>query len=757
MLGIDVDRKALKQYALIALGYLAISLVFFWPMTLHITTAVPGTGSDTFQSMWELWWVPYSMFTLHSSPYFSNYLFYPLGANLDTQTLAPIAGLVSMIFQPVSLAFALNMIFLIGFVLAGLFTYALAFHVTKNRTASFIAGLIYSFSPIHTIQAFGHLQFTNIEFLPLFLLLFVYMVENDQKRNLHAALAGISFVLLTFMGDIEQGLMAILLTLFVLAYFAADKRHRHKVLNKKFAMSFAVMILVFMVLASPFIFWILSSFNSGVLSVMNSQATTGLNELYSPDLFNFFIPSTYNGLLNMFTGISVHQLIAISSAERTTYIGYSVIVLMLIGLLHEYREHFKDTGVYLVALILFGLLSLGPYLQIGGNITSMPGLYLLYHHMPLFNVLREPGRFDMLLELFIAMFAAIGVTNLDGTIFKVIGIAHHDGESSNFKKGVQKYAPVIFVALILFEYNPWPASQQMLNSMYILNTTIPKAYYQIGALNDNFSVLMLPTIPNYTSSKLELYPGMELYYQTALKKPIIGGYLPRVNTTQVLSLFDVPLLVSAYYLQDGKGLVYGSPLKEDYTNTTEFFLSSYNVGFVSVIGSAYNQTELQQLNSYLTTFLGEPVYQGNNITVFSTSKVTRTAGGSVVAFAPVLVGDPRSAWQPGPVICGSSSLCSQDYLNSWFGLNTAYVSVYSSNYTAVNISVRALSPTRSRQEYVYLDNQRISILNLTTSLQSFSFSAGLHQGTNFLFFVSETDNISGTYPIIGVEDLTIGK
>ena len=35
---------------------------------------------------------------------------------------------------------------------------------------------------------------------------------------MYALGAGISFVLLTFMGDIEQGLMAVLLAFFVLAY-----------------------------------------------------------------------------------------------------------------------------------------------------------------------------------------------------------------------------------------------------------------------------------------------------------------------------------------------------------------------------------------------------------------------------------------------------------------------------------------------------------------------------------------------------------
>ena len=736
MFGISVDQKTLKQYGLIALAYLAIALVFFWPMVLNVTSTVAGTGGDTFQSMWELWWVPYSIFTLHSNPYFSHFLFYPVGASLATQTLAPIAGLASMLFQPVNLAFALNMIFLLGFALAGLFAYMLAFHVTKNRNASLIAGFIYAFSPIHTIQAFGHLQFTNIEFIPLFMLLLLHMVE--EKKPVYAVCAGISFVLLAFMGDIEQGLMAALLALFVLAYLAIDKRHRQKVLSKSFIVMLAEMLVTILVLGAPFILGLLSSIGPGVLSTINSQATTAYNELYSPDLLSFFVPSAFNGPLGSLSSV-FRPVFAPAPAERTTYMGYSVMLLVLVALAHEFKDRFKETGVYLVPLILFGLLSIGPYLQIGGALTSVPGLYMVYHQIPFFNVLREPGRFDMPFELFLAVFAAIGIAQLESKF-----------SNSSFRK----YVPLLFFALLVLEYNTWPVNQGMLNSMYTLNTMIPKAYSEIGSLPGNFSVMVLPTIPNYTNPAPELYPGMALYYQTAFKKPLVGGYVLRVNATQVSTLLNVPLLVSAYYLQNWHGFVYYSPLQENYTNVTEFFLRAYNVGFVSVIGQAYNQTELLQIDSYLTGFLGK-VYQGNDGTiVFSTSKISGSAGTSIVEFAPVLVYSPDSVWQPGWAICGTSSLCNSSYLGAWFGANPSYINIYSPNYTKANISVRALAPYGQKTEYIYLDNQPISTLNLTPSLQNFSLSAELNPGLNQLVFVSAGGNQSA-YPSVGIANFTL--
>ncbi len=96
----SIDMKALRKYAIISGAYLLLSILLFYPMILNIASSVPGSGGDVFQSLWDIWWVPYSLFTLHASPYFSSYVFYPVGANLATQTFAPIAGLVSAIFQP---------------------------------------------------------------------------------------------------------------------------------------------------------------------------------------------------------------------------------------------------------------------------------------------------------------------------------------------------------------------------------------------------------------------------------------------------------------------------------------------------------------------------------------------------------------------------------------------------------------------------------------------------------------------------------
>ncbi len=741
-------EREVDHYFLVAIAYLLIALWMFWPIVPRISSAVPGTGGDVFQSMWDLWWVPYATFTLRTSPYFTKYIFYPVGANLATQTLAPIAGFVSWIFQLKSLPLAFNFIFLLGFVLSGLFAFMLAERFAKNRHAAFIGGFIYAFSPIHIAQAFGHVQFTNIEFIPLFLLMLLKMAEDEGRKTKYAIVAGISFTLLTFMGDIQQGLMAILLAVSVLGYMLIDKTRRHKILNMRFAVLLGETAVVALVSGSPFIWGILTHLTPGVLSTVNAQAGLQNNLLYSPDLLSFFIPSSMNGPLSPISR-GAAAIDAPASAERTTYIGYTVIFLVAFALAKEHREGFRNIMVVLVPLVLFLLLSLGPYLQINGNLTGVPGPYLIYRAIPFFNVLREPGRFDIVVELMLGILAAIGVEKLER-------------QYSHLE--IKRYIPLIVIVLLVIEYNAWPTSAKMLNSFYTLNATIPTPYYEIGRLPGNFTMLVLPALPNYSSTAPALYPGLALYYQTAFKKPLVGGYTTRFNTTQVYSLMNMPLVDSAYYLQTGQGLVYASPVKVNYTNVTKFLMAAYNVGFISIIRSAYNTSEIQQLASYLAVTLNctargttcNPVVSNSTI-IFSTTNIADTAGSGVVAYTPILFGSPYSIWQPGWLVCQNNSYCTNDYLNTWFGINPAYISLYSPNYTKMTVSLRALAPFQVRSDYVYFDGRLVSVLNLTPKAQNFSFNIGLNPGINPLIFVSPNMSQNASYTNIGIMNITFKK
>ncbi|MGC8651853.1 MAG: hypothetical protein ACP5UH_01205 [Candidatus Micrarchaeia archaeon] len=718
-------RNTYKEYTYIAIAYLLIALVFFWPIMAGKST---GIGGDTAQSMWELWWVPFSVFTLHAQPYFTSFVYFPVGANLATQTLAPLAGIFFMPFQALGLPAELNIFLVASFALSGLFAYALAFHFTHSKLGSFAAGFIYTFAPMHIAQSYSHLQWISIGFIPLFLLFMAKLAE--ERKPSYAVYAGISFVLLTFMGDIEQGIIAALVAFLALLYLLAV--NRKVLLDKKVVAGAVIFVVTVAVLGAPFFVYILKFVVSPAFAQTRLQSGLEYNVLYSPDLLSFLVPSPMNMLFSGATS-NLYYIFEADPTERITYLGYTVIVLALLGVFNDRRNRLRNVGVFVFLAAVLLLLSYGPYLQVNGAVTKLPGLYLAYHYIPLLNSLREPGRFDMVAMLFVAVLAAFGFKGIEQ------GIKNRNSIYATF---------AIVMILLLIEYNAIPIGS--LAAKYA-NAYIPKAYPEIGNITGNFSVLVLPALPDLNSAAPNYYPGLELYYQTTMKKPLIGGYTTRFNNTQQYALESMPLIGTATYLQSNVSAYY-SPLNENYTKATLLLLSAYRTRFISVIRSAYSTQALGALVGYLDGVFGSPVYVSNTTIVFSTyNGLASTKISAPVAYTPAIAGYAYSAWQPGSVLCGSSPYCNSTFKSMWWAQNSyAFVDVYAPASTSARISLLTMAYPERALVYVYDDGSILGRTVFNASTSTYTFNAILAQGMNQIALVDSSNST-----IFGIDNLTI--
>jgi hypothetical protein len=714
----DVLKRYTFEYKLFLI-YLAIALVLFWYLAINITTAVPRGYGDVFQSMFNLWWVPYSLFVLHTSPYFTNLLYYPVGANFVTQTMSPIAGLVTWPLQQISSAFAYNVLFFTAFALSGLFMYMLAYYITGNKYASFIAGLIFAFSPMHIAQAQGHLDWTLIEFVPLFILFLIKSMFESKKR--YPVFAAISFILLTFVGDIEQGIMLFLFAIIAVILLLIIKR---KEVNKKqAAINLGIMVAAIAILFSPFLIAMAPHLKSA-FSVASQQSALYDNLQWSDNALSFFLPSYYNPF---FHGISLsyaNQLysltyqgvsFAMNVGERVSYIGYSVLILMVIGILYDYKSNkLKNSIFWIIIFAIYVLLALGPYVQIYNTVTGIPTLYSLYLHIPYLNIIREPGRFDMIVTIAIAIMAAMGFVKIT--------------ENKDEKKKLLYTAIIGIIILIEYAGIAVPSA----SSQLYMNATIPSAYYAIGNTTGNSSVLMLPSLPQGGNLPAE-FTGMETYYVTATKKPLIGGYTSRSNSSQALSVSLIPLSEQALTLQYSPTLEYASPVNENVTNETILFLALYNTSFVTVIRSAYNNTAQAILYNYLTSIFGQGAAT-NSTFIFSTkAAISKHAGKSIVAYP---VGSTQ--WVSGAVACYYSTICSQPQYSSlsnmWIGSNYRSLVIYAPNTTNVTIGFNATTYNGNTDMYAYLNNNRAENITLGTRDKHYALNTTLEQGFDQLSF-----------------------
>src|SRR5688500_11466021 len=74
-------RKPLAHVpAVLLLG--AMSIVWTWPLAVHLSDHIPGVGGDNYSFLWNLWWMRKALSGSELEFFQSPYLFSPFGVDL---------------------------------------------------------------------------------------------------------------------------------------------------------------------------------------------------------------------------------------------------------------------------------------------------------------------------------------------------------------------------------------------------------------------------------------------------------------------------------------------------------------------------------------------------------------------------------------------------------------------------------------------------------------------------------------------------
>ncbi len=728
---VDKIIKDNKDLIYIAIIYFVLTLIFFFPLYSNLSNMAYGNGADLYQTLFFLWYVPHALFS--NNIYFTHLLFFPIGSSLVTQTLSPLAGILFS-FLDFNITLKYNILFIIAFILTGTFSYMLAFYITKDKYASILASFIFTFAPTHMAQAFNHLDWTMIEFIPLYFY-FLLRLYNERK-SIYAVYAGISLFFASFFGDIEQGIFLIFFTLVILILFIFEDRKEKKYIIKNIYNS-ALLLGVSFVIAIPFIIEALPYLGNALSTASSVGNSINDNIIWSDNLLSFFLPSIYNYILH-YVAENYSYIYYNDPAETTSYIGYITLILVIVSIYYWRKDNNKEIKDYILLFsilsIISFLLSLGPYIVIGKTIT-IPSLYILYKLLPIFNIIREPGRFDIFTMLFLSIIAAFGYIKIRDRI--------------NSKNEILLLLWIL--AVIAIEYVGLPItnfSNELLESTYI-----PKGIYQLGNLSGNFTVMFIPIIPTPTQNA-ELYPGIAMYYDTALHKPIVGGYIERTNITQNLSVINMPLAIMAYnllleqYTNQTPNIEYSSPVLENYTDLMLYTLALYNVSFIVVIKNAYGYAYQYAILSYLNQVFGLPVYSSNNITIFYTAP---TLNKDALMYINKTEAIAEGAWITGYALCNQNNIsCNATIESLWYAdynsVAKPYISIYApitANYT-LNFTGLTLPYNTSVYISTYaitqlgLERTGLYNLSLENRLNVYSKNITLEKGINYLYIEPES-------------------
>ncbi len=161
-----ISARKTHPVVLAALGYIALTLAYTWPLPRHLFDGVAHDLGDPVLNAWILWWstkaVPLT------AAWWNAPIFYPAPGTLAFSEhlvgLAPLtAPLIALSGSPL---FGYNVALLASYVLCALSAYFLAFTLTRSHDASFVAGLAFAFAPYRLAQL-PHIQVMTSFWTPL--------------------------------------------------------------------------------------------------------------------------------------------------------------------------------------------------------------------------------------------------------------------------------------------------------------------------------------------------------------------------------------------------------------------------------------------------------------------------------------------------------------------------------------------------------------------------------------------------------------
>jgi hypothetical protein len=615
------------SYSLIALSlYGLLSLVLSWPLPAQITSHVPGIAQwayDESTFIWNAWYFKHAVVDQQISPLHSEMIWYPLGIGLLLHTYNFYHALV---VQPLALAvnfaFASNVALLSStlFSAYGLFlliTYLLnreqpALPQPANQRsiifwAALVAGLLYGFASNRSIYAaLGHYDMATTQWIPFYVLLLLRSLDtglSSRQRRKAAALAGFFFALNGLAEMITALFLAIFTLIGLICFLLDNRRNPGSPVVRRSSSPVSLQLLLFS-LQSP----------ASSLTLIGLVALLVWGPVLAPILRQFFtddfslkgwgeaIPLSVD-LLGWFTPTMLHPLWGQEVVEEvrrvqwralapdgigfrdinTVFLGWvSLGLALLAGLVYRRRVR-----LWLWSSCIFGLFTLGPFLQINGRYqfdldgvpATFPLPFAILHYLPIIRGNRAPNRNSVLLMLGLAVLVGYAVAWL-------LAILASNRSQRSFGSGQKPPTtrrwplnrdhvfrsrhrlPILgglLGGLILFEHLALP--------LPLTDARIPAVYQQIAADSRPVSVLQAPLgwrngFGVYGAEKTLLQ-----YYQIAHAKPILGGnisrapdfkmdYFKRIDYFRALTeiefgkAVDPDLLATAYSQADDLAYLY---------------------------------------------------------------------------------------------------------------------------------------------------------------------------------------------------------
>lgn len=504
-----------------ALGvYILLALIVTFPLPLYLGQRIianePGQV-DGYLGIWNIWWTATAL-SNGQDPFISPLLFYPQGLDLFWQTLSLPQGILALPFTlTIGPLPAYNLLILAGFVLGGYFAFLLIRAILRSDShlevipaidlAALIGGAVYAFAPFHMQKVLdAQLEVAAIQWLPLWAWAMLVLLE---RRRLWYVLLAAAALLWVGLGTWYYGLFALIASGAMAVFWAVDRRiHNPGAMEQPgreqpshptprnlrlSTFRFRFSLSTFLWGMAPIAIWFalmaprlidLAQRGDTLLGDARLQQTDAV-----ADLISFWMPNPNHPLWGGFLS-EWYQSRYPEAILWNVSLGLVGTLLGVLGLILAWRRQWRWALLGTVAAIF----ALGAELHAFGVVTDIPLPYAVIRDLPGVRSSHRPNHFVLITILTTAIFAAYGMLAL------VRRIPQYKGPIA---------ASVLAMILLIDGWaGPLPLYQRPMPQPYLSFPTPD------GAL------LPVPLHLNFSNSE-------NLWYQTAHRWPIVGGFIGR--------------------------------------------------------------------------------------------------------------------------------------------------------------------------------------------------------------------------------------
>ena len=176
----------------IVIIYTCMTIAMTWPLVVYLDSHFAGRNIDVWINQWATWWTEKAI-SEGQSLYYTDLMFYPRGVSLAFHSFSHVNTALVLLLRPwLGDLGAHNATVLLAHALSGYAMFCLVRHIARSSLGAFFAGLVFAFFPYRMAESV-HPVLVSTQWVPLYFLFLVRLVEEGRKRNV--ALAALFFFL----------------------------------------------------------------------------------------------------------------------------------------------------------------------------------------------------------------------------------------------------------------------------------------------------------------------------------------------------------------------------------------------------------------------------------------------------------------------------------------------------------------------------------------------------------------------------------